>query len=83
MEWEFGVVVGGGLVTQMCPTLATPWTVACQASLSLGFSRQEHWIWVSRCKPIIHRMDKPQVQLCSTRNSIQYSMINHNRKEYC
>ena len=21
----------------------TPWTVACQASLSMGFSRQEHW----------------------------------------
>ena len=23
--------------------LATPWTVACQAPLSMGFSRQEHW----------------------------------------
>ena len=23
--------------------LATPWTVAHQASLSMGFSRQEHW----------------------------------------
>ena len=22
---------------------ATPWTVACQASLSMRFSRQEHW----------------------------------------
>jgi len=21
----------------------TPWTVACQASLSMGFSRQEYW----------------------------------------
>ena len=21
----------------------TPWTVACQASLSVGFSRQEYW----------------------------------------
>ena len=28
----------GGLVTQSCPTLATPWTVACQAPLSMGFS---------------------------------------------
>ena len=34
---------GGGLVTQSCPTLATPWTVACQASLPMGFSRQEYW----------------------------------------
>ena len=22
---------------------ATPWTVACQSSLSMGFSRQEYW----------------------------------------
>ena len=22
---------------------ATPWTMACQAPLSMGFSRQEHW----------------------------------------
>ena len=33
----------GGLITQSCPTLATPWTVACQAPLSMGFSRQEYW----------------------------------------
>ena len=31
------------LVAKSCPTLATPWTVACQAPLSMGFSRQEHW----------------------------------------
>ena len=34
---------GGGLVAKSCPTLVTPWTVACQASLSMGFSRQEYW----------------------------------------
>ena len=32
-----------GKVLQLCPTLATPWTVACQAPLSMGFSRQEYW----------------------------------------
>ena len=32
-----------GLVAKSCPALATPWTVACQAPLSVGFSRQEHW----------------------------------------
>ena len=32
-----------GLVTKSCPTLATTWTVACQAPLSMGFSRQEYW----------------------------------------
>ena len=33
---------GGGLVTKSCLTLATPWTAACQAPLSMGFSRQEY-----------------------------------------
>ena len=30
------------LVTQSCSTL-TPWTAACQAPPSIGFSRQEYW----------------------------------------
>ena len=34
---------GGGLVVKSCLTLATPWTVARQAPLSMGFSRQEYW----------------------------------------
>ena len=33
----------GGLVAKSCPTLATPWIVACQTPLSMGFSRQEYW----------------------------------------
>ena len=33
---------GGGLVSKSCLTLATPWTAACQAPLSMGFSRQEY-----------------------------------------
>ena len=33
----------GGLVARLCLTLATPCTVACQAPLSMGFSRQEDW----------------------------------------
>ena len=31
------------LVTQSCLTLETSWTVACQAPLSMEFSRQEYW----------------------------------------
>ena len=34
---------GDGLVTKSCPALVTPWTVARQAPLSVGFSRQEYW----------------------------------------
>ena len=30
-----------GLISQLCPTLATPWSVACQARLSVEFSKQE------------------------------------------
>ena len=33
---------GVSLVTKSCPTLATPGTVAHQAPLSMGFSRQEN-----------------------------------------
>ena len=44
-------MVVGGLVAKSCPTLVTPWTVlqphgqvvACQAPLSIGFSRSEYW----------------------------------------
>ena len=28
---------------QSCPTLVTLWTIACQAPLSMGFSRQDYW----------------------------------------
>ena len=31
------------LVAHSCLTLATPWTVARQSPLSMGFSRQEYW----------------------------------------
>ena len=41
---EAPYVNSGGLVVKSCPTLATQWTVACQAPLSMGFSRQEYWI---------------------------------------
>ena len=30
-------------VTQSCPTLWDPWTIARQAPPSMGFSRQEYW----------------------------------------
>ena len=34
---------GVGLVAKSCPSLATPWTVVCQAPLPMRFSRQEYW----------------------------------------
>ena len=40
---SFILTCGGGLVTKSCLTLVTPWTVASQAPLPMGFSRQEYW----------------------------------------
>ena len=37
------LIYGAGLVAKMCQTFVTPWTVACLALLSMGFSRQEYW----------------------------------------
>ena len=54
---------GGRLVTKSCPTLATPWTVACQAPLSMGFSRQESWSGLS-CPPPGDLPD-PEIELTS------------------
>ena len=31
------------LFAKLCPTLATPQTIACHVPLSMAFSRQEHW----------------------------------------
>ena len=31
------------MVESLSPTLVTPWTVTCQAPLSMGFSRREYW----------------------------------------
>ena len=31
------------LLAQLCPTLATPWTIAHQSPLSIDFPRQEYW----------------------------------------
>ena len=36
LAWKWKVKV-------KCPTLATPWTAAYQASPSMGFSRKEYW----------------------------------------
>ena len=32
-----------GDMTERVPLFVTPWTIACQALLSMGFSRQEYW----------------------------------------
>ena len=36
------IYLNSGLVNKLCLTLATPWTIGCQAPLSMGFSRWEY-----------------------------------------
>ena len=47
----FSIIVVVVLVVQLCLTLCDPWTVAHQASLSMGFFRQEYWSGLSRSPP--------------------------------
>ena len=49
--------IGGGLVAKSCLTLAIPWTVACEAPLSMGFSRQEYWSGLPLPSPSIDTMN--------------------------
>ena len=42
-RYTFAAAAAAAKSLQSCPTCATPWTAAYQASLSMGFSRQEHW----------------------------------------
>ena len=44
---------------------ATPWTVAYQAPLSMGFSRQEYWSGLSFPSPM-HESESELAQLCPT-----------------
>ena len=41
----------GRLVAKSGPTLETPWIVACQAPLSMVFSRQEYWTGLPFASP--------------------------------
>ena len=43
VQHKITTCVHASSVAQLCPTLVTPWTWACQAPLSMEFSRQEYW----------------------------------------
>ena len=57
---------GGGLVARSCPTLATPWTVACQAPLSMGFSKQVYWSGLPFPSPGESSQSRTQTQVSCT-----------------
>ena len=49
--------VDGALVAKLCPALATPWTIAHPALLSMGFPRQEFWVG---CHFLLYRIFSTQ-----------------------
>ena len=56
---------GGSLIAKSCPTLKTPWTIACQAPLSMGFARQEYWSGVPLIQLLLLLLSRfSRVRLC-------------------
>ena len=45
--WKMYIYGGDALVTKSCTTLATPWTIACEASLSIGIHQTRILEWVA------------------------------------
>ena len=45
----------------MSDSFVTPWTVACQAPLSMGFSRQEYW----SCHALLQGIPDPGIEPAS------------------
>ena len=41
--YVYSYICGSDVVTKLCPSLVTPCTVAHQAPLSTGFSKQKYW----------------------------------------
>ena len=41
-------------------TLETTWTIACQATLSMGFPRQEYWSWLPF--PSLGNLANPRIE---------------------
>ena len=62
---------GGGAVTKSFLTLAIPWTVACQAPLSMEFSRQEYWSGLTF--PFPGDLPKPGIEPGSPALQLDYS----------
>ena len=67
---------GGGLITQSCLTLVTPWTITCQASLSTGFPKQEYWSGLPFPSPgtCLGRASKSKLYLSSLLMAYSFSL---------
>ena len=67
------------LVTRHAQLFMTPWTVACQAPLSMGFSRQEYWSGLPFPSPRDHpdpgiKLRSPTLQADSSPSKLSGSL---------
>ena len=54
--------------------VVTPWTVAHQAALSMGFSRQEYWSGLA-CPPLGHRSCQLKESIIGTSLVVQWLLL--------
>ena len=66
---------GGGLVTKLCLTLATPCTVACQTPLSMEFPRPEYWSGLPFPSPV--DLPDPGIKPASPTLQADLLMLSH------
>ena len=64
---ETNTTLGSNYLCMLCrcshvPLFATPWTIACQALLSMGFSRQKYWSGLP-CPPL-GNLPNPGINSC-------------------
>ena len=68
-------MLGGGLVTKLCLTLLTPWTVADKVPLSLEFSHNR--LKNGKCD---HHWSYCKVQMSNTSNTLEYYLVGIKRQ---
>ena len=78
MSLQILKVIGGDLVTKLCSTPKTTWTVTHQASLSMGFPRQDYWSRLSF--PFPGDLPDPGIELGSSALQADFSGIEPPRK---
>ena len=71
------------LVAKSCPTLEILWTVACQAPLSMGFSRQEYWSGLPFPSPRGVDLDYCDIERFVLEMNRDHSVIFEIASKYC
>ena len=69
-------------VAQSCQLLATPWTAAYQAPLSMGLSRQEYWSGVPLPSPTTTLTERNMVESRKTAYAFTPSCHNLTSRKY-